>query len=118
MMASGEREMPLHRKPNALLSFLRLRPITPPLDPNIAALTSRLHTSKESGDDGVEPSSDFDDDELFEDLEKDDYDMGGIREQRLEALKAQMTKVKDMRESDHGRLTEIMNEKEVIQTSA
>ena len=85
----------------------------------MAALASRLHTTEQSDGNGVvEPPSDADNDALFEELEKDDYDLGGIRERRLEALKTQLAKVKDMRETDHGRLTEIMDEKHVIQTSA
>ncbi len=59
-----------------------------------------------------------DEDELFAELEKDDFHFGGLRERRLEALKAEMDKAKTLRESDHGKLTEISNEKEVIQTSA
>lgn len=62
--------------------------------------------------------SDADDDELLEELEKDEFDIAGFREQRLEALKAEMAKAQNMRESDHGRLTEIIDEKEVIRTSA
>jgi hypothetical protein len=78
-----------------------------------------VHTSSQSDADGLaEASNDVDDEALFEELENDDYDMGGIRERRLEALKSQLAKVKDMRETDHGRLTEILNEKEVIRTSA
>lgn len=110
-----------------------LRPRTPPLDPTVAELSSRLHIAKSSASDETGPSSSHksrdtddndddgalsDDDALFAELEKDDFDIGGYRERRIEALKAQMTKVKDMRETDHGRLTEIFDEKEVIRTSA
>jgi hypothetical protein len=35
------------------------------------------------------PSDDDDDDKLFEELEKDEFDMSGLREKRLEELKAQ-----------------------------
>lgn len=58
------------------------------------------------------------DDEILAELEKDDFDIGGLREKRLEALKAEMSKAKDMRESEHGRYTEITDEKQVVQTSA
>jgi hypothetical protein len=35
------------------------------------------------------PSDDDDDDKLFEELEKDEFDLSGLREKRLEELKAQ-----------------------------
>jgi len=41
-----------------------------------------------------------------------------MREEKLEALKAEMTKAKNMREADHGKLTEITDEKQVIKASA
>ena len=69
----------------------------------------------------VSDDEDDDEDALFEQLEREEEDneiLGAFREQRLEALKAELTRTKDMRESDHGRLTEIMDEKEVIRTSA
>lgn len=81
----------------------------------MAALASRLHVAQ--NDANRDRLSD-DDDALLEELEKDDFDIGGFREQRLEALKAEMAKATNMRESDHGRLTEIVDEKEVIRTSA
>lgn len=82
----------------------------------MAALASRLHVAQ--NDANRDRLSDDDDDALLEELEKDDFDIGGFREQRLEALKAEMAKATNMRESDHGRLTEIVDEKEVIRTSA
>jgi len=105
-----------------------IRPPTPPVDEAVASLASRLQISRESDDhdyklkdtaydhDGAEGSDG--DDELFDELEKEFDDMAGLRERRLEELKAEMTKVKDMRENEHGRLTEIVDEKEVIKTSA
>jgi hypothetical protein len=83
-------------------------------------IASRAHysSSREEGDD---PSEELEDDNaLFEELENDDddLDIGGLREKRLEMLKAELDKAKNMRESDHGRLTEITDEKEVIRTSA
>ncbi|KAG9086556.1 hypothetical protein FRC06_003030 [Ceratobasidium sp. 370] len=102
-----------------------LRPPTPEIDSKVSELTSRLQTSsvhdtatragKEVDD---APSDDDDDDKLFEELEKDEFDMSGLREKRLEELKAQIAQVRDMRENEHGRLTEITDEKEVIKTSA
>lgn len=94
----------------------RIRPPTPPVDPKVAELASRLHVAQSSGQ--HDHLSDADDDELLEELEKDEFDIAGFREQRLEALKAEMAKAQNMRESDHGRLTEITDEKEVIRTSA
>ncbi|KAG8745771.1 hypothetical protein FRC10_007032 [Ceratobasidium sp. 414] len=102
-----------------------LRPPTPEIDSKVSELTSRLQTSsvhdtstragKEVDD---APSDGDDDDKLFEELEKDEFDMSGLREKRLEELKAQIAQVRDMRENEHGRLVEITDEKEVIKTSA
>lgn len=83
-------------------------------------IASRAHYSS-SRDDGDDPSEALEDDNaLFEELENDDddFDIGGLREKRLEMLKAELDKAKNMRESDHGRLTEITDEKEVIRMSA
>ncbi|KAF8314756.1 thioredoxin-like protein [Clavulina sp. PMI_390] len=94
----------------------RIRPPTPPVDPKIAEIASRFHGSSQK--DSEDHISDDDDDALLEELEKDDFDISGFREQRLEALKAEIAKTQNMRESDHGRLSEISDEKEVIRTSA
>lgn len=76
--------------------FDSLRPPTPEVDEKVSELASRLHTSSaydaptRSGkevDDGL--SDDDDDDKLFEELEKDEFDMSGLREKRLEELKSQ-----------------------------
>ena len=77
-----------------------------------------MHVAETSASHDREDRLSDDDDALFEELEKEDFDAGGFREQRLEALKAEMAKAQNMRESDHGRLTEIFDEKEVIRTSA
>ncbi|PAV20931.1 gtpase inhibitor [Pyrrhoderma noxium] len=61
------------------------------------------------------------DDELFDELEREidnDFDLGALREQRIEELKQEMNKLKDMREKEHGQLTEILDEKEAIRISA
>ena len=134
IMANDEEERYVcltNPSPQSNSPLSRIRPPTPPLDPTIAALSSRLHVAKVSDastsekhlstkdDNGIDDEEALsDDDALFAELERDDFDMGGMREKRLEALKAQMTKVKDLRETDHGRLTEVMDEKEVIRTSA
>ncbi|KAF8742844.1 Homocysteine S-methyltransferase, partial [Rhizoctonia solani] len=100
-----------------------LRPPTPEVDAKVSELASRLQSSATrdttigSGkdiDDGF--SDDEDEDKLFEELEKDEFDMSGLREKRMEELKAQIAQVRDMRENEHGRLTEITDEKEVIKT--
>ena len=78
-----------------------------------------MHVGRDSGQgDQDDKLSDDDDEALFDELEKDDLDLANLREERLEALKAEMAKAKNMRESDHGRLTEITDEKQVIKTSA
>lgn len=71
---------------------LSLRPPTPPLDPLVADLASRTGSvdrankeTKEAGEDSEDSDSD-----LFAELEKDDDVMlAGMREKRLEALKAE-----------------------------
>ncbi|KAG8688955.1 hypothetical protein FRC11_004435 [Ceratobasidium sp. 423] len=102
-----------------------LRPPTPEVDAKVSELASRFQSSA-SRDTKIEDSKDIDDglpdeddeDKLFEELEKDEFDMSGLREKRMEELKAQIAQVRDMRENEHGRLTEITDEKEVIKTSA
>ncbi|KAB5595315.1 hypothetical protein CTheo_1187 [Ceratobasidium theobromae] len=99
-----------------------LRPPTPEVDAKVSELASRLHrpdTSTRGGKEVAEDrSDDEDEDQLFEELEKDEFDMAALRERRMEELKAQITQVRDMRENEHGQLTEIIDEKEVIKTSA
>jgi thiol-disulfide isomerase/thioredoxin len=74
----------------------------------------------------VEPnnSRDQDDEEdeeaLFAELEAEieNDSSAAMREQGLSVLRQEMDRVKDMQANEHGRYTEIMNEKEVIRTSA
>ncbi|KNE71466.1 hypothetical protein AMAG_15694 [Allomyces macrogynus ATCC 38327] len=54
------------------------------------------------------------DDELFDDLERDDDDLAGFREQRIEQLKAELERARAMRENAHGTYAEIKDEKEVL----
>ncbi|KAF9998924.1 hypothetical protein BGZ80_006538 [Entomortierella chlamydospora] len=56
----------------------------------------------------------LDDDELFEELENDDYGMSSFREQRIEELKEEVEKRRLMMEYDHGSYKDITNEKEVM----
>ncbi|GJJ07477.1 hypothetical protein Clacol_001679 [Clathrus columnatus] len=60
-------------------------------------------------------------DELLEELEKeldDDFDSSGFREKRLQQLKLEVEAVRDLRENDHGKYTEVMREKQVIEICA
>ncbi|KAF8941227.1 thioredoxin domain-containing protein C2F3.12c-like protein [Dissophora ornata] len=57
---------------------------------------------------------DLDDDELFEELENDDYGMASFREQRIEELKEEVAKRKLVVENDHGSYKDITDEKEVM----
>jgi hypothetical protein len=73
-----------------------LRPPTPEVDARVSELASRLQSSATrdttvgSGKDIDDAfSDDEDEDKLFEELEKDEFDMSGLREKRLEELKAQ-----------------------------
>ncbi|KAF9172690.1 hypothetical protein BGX21_000308 [Mortierella sp. AD011] len=56
----------------------------------------------------------LDDDELFEELENDDYGMSSFREQRIEELKEEVEKRRLMMEYDHGSYKDITDEKEVM----
>ncbi|KAF9186101.1 hypothetical protein BGZ49_004219 [Haplosporangium sp. Z 27] len=56
----------------------------------------------------------LDDDELFEELENDDYGMSSFREQRIEELKEEVEKRRLMMELEHGSYKDIVNEKEVM----
>ncbi|KAG9299885.1 hypothetical protein G9A89_005414 [Geosiphon pyriformis] len=69
---------------------------------------ARVSTTDESE---KEPLSE---DEMFEDLENDDLAMANFREQRLNQLKTEMGKLQEMQQHDHGTLTEISSEKEVL----
>ncbi|KAF8952554.1 hypothetical protein CPC16_004577 [Podila verticillata] len=64
--------------------------------------------------DGAEDDDDLDDDELFEELENDDYGMSNFREQRIEEFKEEVAKRKLMMESEHGIYKDITDEKEVM----
>lgn len=80
-------------------SFTSIRPPTPPVDPKVAELASRLQTTtfqsssaseskdKDTGEADDEAASD---DELFAELEKeDDLESSRLREKRMEALKTE-----------------------------
>ncbi|KAG8886524.1 hypothetical protein FRB97_003035 [Tulasnella sp. 331] len=115
-----------------------VRPPTPPIDPRVAELASKLHEhdtkllandyysrggrdGEADGDADDEQDSNMSDSELFAELEKDDEDdlmLANLREQRMEALKSELARTRDLREQEHGRYTEIMDEKEVLKTSA
>ncbi|KAG8823746.1 hypothetical protein FRC19_003259 [Serendipita sp. 401] len=64
-----------------------------------------------------EEEEDVDVDDILDKLE-DDLSLAGYREHRLEQLKRQMENARDLREIDHGKYTEITDEKEVIRISA
>lgn len=57
-------------------------------------------------------------DDLDEAAEQDDFDWKGLRERRLEAIKAEVKRNEASKDDRHGRLTEVTNEKELISTSA
>ncbi|KAG0080036.1 hypothetical protein BGZ93_007011 [Podila epicladia] len=64
--------------------------------------------------DGAEDEDDLDDDELFEELENDDYGMSSFREQRIEEFKEEVAKRKLMMENEHGIYKDVTDEKEVM----
>ncbi|KAF8591411.1 thioredoxin-like protein, partial [Ramaria rubella] len=68
-----------------------------------------------------EEHSDLEDADLFEELEReleDEFNLGKLREKRMEELQREMGKMRDMREHDHGKYSEISDEKEVVRVSA
>ncbi|KAG0272031.1 hypothetical protein BGZ95_000096 [Linnemannia exigua] len=65
-------------------------------------------------DEGEGADDELDDDELFEELENDDYHMASFREQRIEELKEEVAKRKMMVESESGIYKDITDEKEVM----
>ncbi|KAJ1952153.1 hypothetical protein IWQ62_006290 [Dispira parvispora] len=56
------------------------------------------------------------DDDLDDLLEKDDHILTGYREQRLEALKSQISDLTSMRTKGHGQYSEVADEKEALTT--
>jgi len=109
-----------------------IRPPTPPRDPGVAALTARLQHSKafappktgaqktdDEADDEADDEEDLSDSDLFAELEKDDdLTLANLREKRMEALKSELSRVRDLREKDHGHYAELTDEKEVIRATA
>ncbi|KAI0307296.1 thioredoxin-like protein [Multifurca ochricompacta] len=64
-------------------------------------------------------SDTLDEDELLAELEAEiENDEGPLREQGLKELQREMERIKQMRESMHGKYAEMTDEKEVIRTSA
>lgn len=57
-------------------------------------------------------------DDLDEAAEKDDFDWKGLRERRLEALRAEVKRNEESKDARLGRYSEVTNEKELISTSA
>ncbi|KAF9977886.1 hypothetical protein BGZ73_004482 [Actinomortierella ambigua] len=62
-------------------------------------------------------NKELDDDELFEELENDDFGMGSLREQRMEELREEIERRKMMVENDHGQYKEMTVEKELMETT-
>ncbi|KAG8889781.1 hypothetical protein FRB98_002703 [Tulasnella sp. 332] len=141
-MAAGFRMSPIPKdvewiQHGRLSKDANVRPPTPPIDPRVAELASKLHEhdtkllandyysrggrdGEADGDADDEQDSNMSDSELFAELEKDDEDdlmLANLREQRMEALKSELARTRDLREQEHGRYTEIMDEKEVLKTS-
>jgi len=86
-------------------------------DPKIASLASRLVEPNNSRD---QDHDDEDDDEaLFAELEAElENDSNAMmREHGLQVLRQEMDRVKDMQANEHGRYTEMTNEKDIIRAS-
>jgi len=83
-------------------------------------ISTRLASkARDSNHDPSTDLGDISDDELLEELEReDDFDMSSFRERRLEELRRELEKSKALKESDHGRYTELKHEKDVINETA
>lgn len=80
--------------------------MTASIDPAVSALLDS--TIRAGGDEE-------DEDELISALEADDdTSMAAFREQRLQQLHSELSRAKDMRNSEHGTYTEIKDEKQVM----
>ncbi|TDL29484.1 thioredoxin-like protein [Rickenella mellea] len=80
-----------------------------------------LHEGTASASITSDPHESTSDDDEFSKLENEmdnDFDLGALREKRMEELKREMARAKDLQKQDHGRVSEMTNEKEVIHMSA
>jgi len=57
-------------------------------------------------------------DALDDAAETDDFDWAGLRERRLEALKAELKQKEFLGDGRHGQLTQMHNEKDLIEISS
>ncbi|KAK0570192.1 hypothetical protein OC861_000141 [Tilletia horrida] len=79
--------------------------------------------SRHEEDNDANADDDEDDDALFEQLDKElesgtgAFDLAGFREKRMEQLKQDLSTMKEMRETNHGKVTEFTDEKELLQTT-
>lgn len=80
-----------------------------PLDKAVSSVLDKHHRT--AGDD-----SDEDEDALITALEQEDdsNQIAGIREQRLQQLHSELSRAKQLRNSDHGSYTEVKDEKQVL----
>ncbi|KAG0007005.1 hypothetical protein BGZ65_012934 [Modicella reniformis] len=83
---------------------------------NLTGQDSISNSTRLVDDDTVdhEHEEELNDDELFEELENDDYGTASFREQRIEELREEIARKKLIIGSDHGSYKEIINEKEVM----
>ncbi|RDB22590.1 Thioredoxin domain-containing protein plp1 [Hypsizygus marmoreus] len=92
--------------------------------PKIASLAARIVESNRPDHhprNRQHESDDEDDDEaLFAELEEEieNGSNAAMREQGLEVLRREMERMQEMKQNEHGRYTEIMDEKEVVRVSA
>ncbi|KAF8238797.1 GTPase inhibitor [Tricholoma matsutake] len=94
-------------------------------NPKITSIATRLvepndpwHRSKHNNTD--DNDDDDDDEALFAELEAEieNDSSSAMREQGLDVFRREMERTKEMKENEHGKYTEIMDEKEVIRVSA
>jgi hypothetical protein len=84
-----------------------------------ASLAARLVEPNTSAYSKRNDESDDNDDAIFAELEEEiaNDDSLTVREQGLQLLKAEMERTKKMQQDNHGKYTEITDEKEVIRVN-
>jgi thiol-disulfide isomerase/thioredoxin len=86
----------------------------------ITSLAARLVEPNESNRSRCDLEDDKDDEAIFAELEEEIENNGNsfMREHTLQVLKREMESVKQMKQNEHGKYTEITDEKEVVRVSA
>ncbi|TFY67793.1 hypothetical protein EVG20_g3811 [Dentipellis fragilis] len=92
---------------------------TGPRNSKVSILSAQLTAPGASSSQSRSDPDELDDEALFAELEAEiENDDGPFREHGIKELQREMERVKRMQEDQHGKYTEMTDEKEVIRTSA